>query len=301
MRLLPPVTGLPDYGPLFDQTDIWLPAMKTICQEQGLPAGKLSRIGEGSAIVFACGETLIKLLPPFWRRERELDLLGLQKCYGRLPVTTPELLGTGELEGWGYLITRRVGGVPLKGLWRRLEPNQRADVTQQLGELIQSLQTIEIGDLPQDWPAFAANQSLGLAAAQQAKGLSAAQAEAFESALTEALPALPLDEKRVFLHSDLTDEHLLMEEKSGQWRITGLIDFGDAMAGEALYELAAPCTLLTGGRPELRRALLAGYGREVSEEQLLAVQLLHRFCFLPGMLKKAGPTPDDFRAYFCRL
>lgn len=299
--LLPPVTGLADYGPLFDQTEIWLPAMAEICQQQGLPADRLERIGEGSAIVFACGEALIKLLPPFWRRERDLDLLGLQKSLGRLPVTTPELLGTGEIQDWSYLITRRMAGVPLKGLWRQLVPAQQAEVMRQLGELMQSLQELDIAGLPGDWPAFVTAQTLGFASTQQAKGLSAHQAEAFALALTQALPTLSETGQNVFLHSDLTDEHVLMTEVAGAWRITGLIDFGDAMAGEALYELAAPCTLLSGGRPELRQALLRGFGREVNEDQLLAVQLLHRFCFLKALLNKSGPTVADFRRCFCRI
>ncbi|HEY9838840.1 MAG TPA: aminoglycoside 3'-phosphotransferase/choline kinase family protein [Candidatus Obscuribacterales bacterium] len=308
--LLPAVTGPEDYRPCFDQTEPWLPVMRLICRRHGLDPDRLERIAEGSAIVFRAGEVLIKLLPPFWAQEAALDKLGLERARGRLPVHTPELLATGEVDAWAYLLTRRLPGRALKLLWRGLEPQCQRRLAREIGELTAALQRLDPAGLPGSqpggWADFRSQQARGFAAFQRDQGLAEPLITPFTVALEQAVAAVPPATEAVFLHSDLTDEHLLLEDRDG-WRLTGLLDFGDAMAGWDVYELAAPCVMLTAHRPELRRELLTGFGREVGEDELLVAQLLHRFCHLPGLMRNGGLTsaadegPAAFRACFCSL
>lgn len=291
LSMLPPVTDAEAYKPWFEQTEVWLPAMGEICRRHGLDAGQLARVREGSAIVFACGEVMIKLLPPFWDGELELDCLGLARVSGRLPVTTPELLDRGRLETWSYLLTRRIEGLAVKRLWAGLDAGAQARFCHSLGELMAALHALDAADLPGDWQAFVAAQRAGLAPQQRAYGMHYLHLPPFEAALDQALARIPAS-PRVLLHADLSPEHLLLSERGGGWELSGLLDFGDLMTGASWYEFAAPCAFFTPHRPELRQALIAGYGQAISADQLLAAQLLHRFCHLPILIREAGITPD---------
>lgn len=302
--LLPAAADPESYRPLFGQTALWLPAMHEICRRHGLATADLIRIPEGSAIVFSCSEALIKLLPPFWAQEFAADRLGLAHCAGRLPVRTPELLAQGQLGDWPYLVLGRLPGTQIKRVWKSLAPAEQSRLMQQLGELIAVMQTLPTEDLPGDWTGFCASRRQNFVTDQQARGLSPELTASYHQRLEACLQDLPAFAE-VFLHADLTDEHLLLEATASGWQLTGLIDFGDLMLGGGFYELAAPTVMLTGGRPELRRALLNGWGFNASVQELElsleAGMLLHQFCHLPGWLKSSGAQPDEFRAWYCRL
>lgn len=299
--MLPQVTNPEDYRPWYAQTEPWLPVMHQICQEHSLDPEALTRIPEGSAIVFSCGEVMIKLLPPFWRHELELDLLGLTKAQGKLPVRTPEVLGQGQIEDWGYFLTRKIPGTALKHLRRELSESEYRAVAFAQGELLASLHQLDPAGLAGHWSEFVSTQSQHFAETQRRHGLAEETLSLFSEAFSKALPSLPATPQEVFLHCDLTDEHALLEQINGQWRLTGLLDFGDMMRGCSLYDLAAPALMLPPHRADLRRELISGFGQDVSAEQLFSVQMLHRFTHLPGLLRQhqLSPTPEAFKKCYC--
>ena len=43
----------------------------------------------------------------------------------------------------------------------------------------------------------------------------------------------------ILLNGDLTEDHILLQQNGGKWRISGLIDFGDALVGPREYEWVA--------------------------------------------------------------
>ncbi len=301
--ILPQIQKLEDYHPLFDQNDVWLPAIQAICHIHHFNPDQLRRVPEGSAIVFVCGELIIKLLPPFWRHELNQDLIGLEKAFGRLPVNTPELIAEGELEDWAYLITRRIPGVALKQLRKTLSPLELKTVAYDQGLILAALHQLDTSGLSGEWQNFVSSQYQNFAENQRRNGLDEKTLELFKQAFDQALKTLPTNPAQVFLHCDLTDEHVLLEEKNNHWKITGLLDFGDLMRGAAVYDLAAPALMLPPHRSDLRRELITGFGQDISSEQLFAVQMLHRFTHLPGLLgqHQLAPTPEAFKKCYCEL
>ncbi|TMD59646.1 MAG: hypothetical protein E6I93_00070, partial [Chloroflexi bacterium] len=155
--LLPRVTSRADYVPLReDITMTWLPAMRAICQRHDLPAAPLVRLGGGTNVVFAIGqELIIKLFPPYWKREVQADRSVAAHIYGKLPVTTPQIYAHGELEGWPYIVMSRLKGTYLIDICDTLEyENQRA-LAIDLGKLLAELHSLSIADfsgLEMDWP-----------------------------------------------------------------------------------------------------------------------------------------------------
>ena len=84
----------------------------------------------------------------------------------------------------------------------------------------------------------------------------------------------------VFCHDDLQQGNVLAEHASdGSVQLTGLIDFGNARAGDAVFDLAKALFCCTHEDPRSREPLLAGYG-EIDhpdvEETLWLYTLFHR-------------------------
>lgn len=84
----------------------------------------------------------------------------------------------------------------------------------------------------------------------------------------------------VFCHDDLQQGNVLAEHgRNGSLQLTGLIDFGNARAGDALFDLAKALFCCTHEDPHSREPLLAGYG-EINHpdpaEALSLYTLYHR-------------------------
>lgn len=63
-----------------------------------------------------------------------------------------------------------------------------------------------------------------------------------------------------FIHCDVIRDHVLLSKnQDGEWRISGLIDFGDARFGDPFYELAALHTNLFLCDCEALASLVLGY------------------------------------------
>ena len=67
--LLPKVVERRDYVSPQQETALWLPAMRVICQRHNLSVDTLLRLGDGTNVVFAGEDCIIKLFPPYWQRE----------------------------------------------------------------------------------------------------------------------------------------------------------------------------------------------------------------------------------------
>lgn len=65
----------------------------------------------------------------------------------------------------------------------------------------------------------------------------------------------------VFCHDDLQQGNVLVEaDTDGRLQLSGLIDFGNAQAGDALFDLAKALFCCGHEDPRSREHLLAGYG-----------------------------------------
>ena len=144
---------LRDAAPL----DVWYEAARAILRDQGLPAADPDLYPTGSDVVMRCGDVVVKLSAPRWAAEiaAEADLLG--RVQGHLSVRTPDRLAHGALDGWPYVIMRRIEGVPLGGAWPDLDAGGRRHVAAQIGRLLAELGRIPV---PEDqipvWDTFLA-------------------------------------------------------------------------------------------------------------------------------------------------
>ena len=94
----------------------------------------------------------------------------------------------------------------------------------------------------------------------------------------------------VFCHDDLQQGNVLAAHgANGSLQLTGLIDFGNARAGDALLDLAKTLFCCTHEDPHSRELLLAGYG-EINhpdpEEALWLYTLFHRVVMWCGLMRR---------------
>jgi hygromycin-B 7''-O-kinase len=272
-------------------------AAGALCRALGLGDAKL--FAAGSLPVFAAGDAhVVKLYPPFLAHECERERSVLSKLNGALPVATPQVAASGEVDGWRYLVMERIPGEPLDGLWPSLTPSERVRLAGELGRFLRALHAVETRDLADarvDWPRFVREQKERCVEAQRRKSLAPRWLEQIPAFLasTELAPVGP----PVLLHTEIMRAHVFAVRQGTGWSLSGVVDFEPAMVGAAEYEFASGGVFLTrGSGPALRALLLAyGYGERdlgpLLQRRLLAYTLLHRYSNLRWYLELL-PTGD---------
>ncbi len=300
MTVLPRVATEEAFSAISRDEGALRPGLQRLCARLGLDPAGLTRYPAGSRPVYAVGDLVLKLFPPVadwpdYRIEAEV----LAAVQGGLPTPTPRVHAAGEQDGWGYILTTRLPGVPLDTAWDQVPGGARDRLAGDLGETIAALHEVpppEIADWwPDDWPGFVARQRAVVASEQLGLGLPPAWADQIPGFLDEV--GLPI-RAPVLLHTEVMRQHLLVtEDPSGAWRLSGLIDFEPAMRGDREYEWAAVGAFVAEGDGAfLTRTLTAyGYPRDqlgrTLRRRLLAWALLHRYANLAWWMRRL-PEPD---------
>ena len=257
----------------------------------------LERFASGSVPVFAVGdEHVVKLFPPTESSSFNTEMAALTRINGLLSIPTPRVVAAGERGQWLYIVMTRLSGSSLAEAWHTIETHDRIQLMRDVGAALAALHataTDELAPLAVDWPRFIDAQRASCRARQLAKGLGAPWVDAVGDFLARWTPGD--DGARVFLHTEVMREHLLVERREGAWRISGLLDFEPAMLGAPEYELASVGIFLTCAEPGFLRVFLDAYGAEVDDElplRIMAYALLHRYSNLRWYLERL-PVPDD--------
>lgn len=178
---------------------------------------------------FIRGDVVVKLFGGFhaWRDGNAGERAAFALIATDSDIAAPRVLAEGRLydhgdDPWPYLIISRMSGAPA---WRAvLSAEQRHALAEGLGRQVRRLHALQPSAVVShdDW------QGLERAAALRASSLPLhliAQAEEF-------LARLPPDD-RVSVHGDLGANHVYIDNG----RLTGLIDWGDAMVTDRHCEL----------------------------------------------------------------
>jgi hygromycin-B 7''-O-kinase len=301
MPLLPDAREPDGFDRMLAVPELWSAAIEAIRQRHGLDE-HFEKTSEGSAVVYLSQRWCIKLHPPIgdfipgYRRESK----ALHYLAGRLPIPTPVIAAEGELEGWPYFVATRLGGVPVDRVWAQLDPSSRVRIAEQIGAAARALHDLPVrpfDDLAEPWPIFRAAQRERCLAREREKGLAPALLQALESYLE--LDALPDPEfGPALLHTELGPNHVLV---TGD-RVTGLIDFGEAMVGDPEYDLSAVGLFVTRGDRAAFGAFCRAYGYDAAladpdrPARLLRHALLHRYGTLAWYLRTLNPPTTELDA-----
>jgi hygromycin-B 7''-O-kinase len=281
---------LPDIGPdggyatlPSEALEAWMAGVKEIVGRHGIRVTSVSRFARGENPVFEINDRLVvKLLP---RRSahialREVDCLGwLSQCK---TVPLPKLVGSGQLEEWSYLISTKLPGLPLSERWAELGGANQEAVALELGQMLSKLHDIPLGGFSPggvQWQDFLVQRTTAWFGRSSVARLPPRLRDSGPEYIAQAQLGR-IDSRTVFLHGDLAPENCLVSQEGGTCRITGVLDFGNAMAGHALFDFTALTVLLAPGNAKIIHEFFKGYGlgRGVAaglQRQLMAYTLLH--------------------------
>jgi Ser/Thr protein kinase RdoA (MazF antagonist) len=178
----------------------------------------------------------------------ERDANQLVTADGR--ISAPALRGQGNLleagQGWRwpYFIFDFLPGVSLGDAFEHICAEDKHTLAQQLGTLARHLHGLDLSQataLKPTWKNYAEmlRRMRSTCVERQCAWhvLPAPLIEQIETYVPPAEALLHPQAKPVLLHGDITGDHVLGGEREGHWVMQGLIDFGDAMAGDPAYEL----------------------------------------------------------------
>jgi hygromycin-B 7''-O-kinase len=263
----------------------WNPAVRAIAREHDLSVEHIECL-DGSNLVAGVGsDHVIKLIPSIYRREYESELSGLKQVAGTFPVRTPQICASGTIGAWSYIVMTRLPGEPLGRHLDSLSGSEMRDIVFAVGAALRALHAISTPTAEllstESWNEFVVAQSLLCVSRQTRWGAHEALVEGIPNCLARANLADMSD--RAMIHADLTSWNVMVDNLSGRWKVTGIIDFADARIGAPIYDLSPPALLITRSNRDLFHTFLDGYGvakearNETLQNQLMAAAILHPF------------------------
>jgi hygromycin-B 7''-O-kinase len=267
-----------EYGDRLGDPAYWMPYLRTVLARHRLPDADASAGVIGTYPTFLVGAVVVKVFGhfPSWRDDHDVEQAVLRLLDDDRDIPAARLLAHGRLfddpEPWPYLVVERVPGRD----WHRAPPapSQRHHVAEQLGTAVRHLHDLPAptdGPVARDWLAGGGAPGSRCAERHRAWGsLPARLADQIEAYLVP--PSYP----RRLVHADLTPEHVFVDGG----RLSGVIDWGDAMTTDPHYELGALHLGVFDGDRALLRAFLAGYGWTVDDgfaRRALSAALRHQF------------------------
>jgi hygromycin-B 7''-O-kinase len=287
MDVLPSLTDYESFRAWREDASQSLPAALDIARSHGLSHGDPHLFSTGTNLVVALDDRLIlKIFPPLLRHQFVSERISLSQLRGRLSIPIPEIVLEGERDQWPYLVITRLRGIVGTQAWPILSEDQKERVLVQIGETIADVQRVPVGAcsrLEPRWDEFIRKQIEGCRARHERLGLPRKLLDGLDDFLSDAAELIPLDAPPVILTGEYTPENFLLSCRGDQWRLSGLIDFGDVMTGWREYDLLGPSAFMTAGRSRRVQSLFDGYGYSRADfdhalkRRLMALALLHRF------------------------
>jgi hygromycin-B 7''-O-kinase len=240
----------------------------------------------GTNLVVALDDALVlKVFPPMLRKQFVSELAALTQLRGRLSIAIPEIVLEGERDHWPYLVITRLPGIIGAQAWPVLPEQCKERVLAQIGETIAEVQRVPVGALSgiePRWEVFISEQMRGCRARHERLGLAQHYLDGLDDILRDAATLIPIDAPPVILIGEYIPENFLLSRDGGDWRLSGLFDFGDVMTGWGEYDLLGPSAFMTAGIPRRVHSLFHGFGYLKAEidftlqRRLMALLLLHR-------------------------
>ena len=236
MRGFPDSITWENWGSLMTDTALFEPLVRKALMRAGL-AGESIRAGyPGTNAVFTVDDAyVVKLYAPLCGlcdAQSERACCRLMRAE-RFPCV-PALYGEGTVDGWEYIVTEYVPGDAARDVWADLSSDRRQAAGRFVGQWAKAYHALP-NPFPADSPLSAAQWEAELSARMEknaARLLREGCDSAFVGELSHAARAALSDQRAIVLtHSDLTEDHLLIQGR--QMRV---IDFADSRMAYSCLE-----------------------------------------------------------------
>lgn len=241
-----------------------------VARRHGLPApGAIAGGVPGSHPVWKTAAAyVVKFFAPHWPDNFEVES-GVYAALGAAPgLPVPRMLAQGALYPggdrwpWPYLVTTVMPGRSVGELRGDLSGRDLLRLAADLAPVVRALHRLPV-------PASARRWQDRLAWLRQAAVSRRSGEGGWPDELLAGLPAYldgalgdGLRGPQCLVHADLTEDHALVVPTPTGPRLSGLIDFADALVGDPTYELVALHLSLFQCAHDRLRAFLQAYGSE---------------------------------------
>ncbi len=300
-------------------TDVvqWTPAVREISRREGIVVAHIEAGYPGTNAVFVLDRRwVVKIYAPFCHADFELErtLYPLLSAATRIP--SPRLLAEGVLDDalrWPYIVMDFKPGQPIREVRAQIPTPNRIEIATTLGAMTGELHAIplarvaEVQNLRGDWPNWRQQRWVACLAELEAQaGLPTPvldEIAAFLAANTgdESAPSL-------LVNGDLTEDHVLLDERDGWWYISGLLDFADALVAPRAYEWIALWFGALDRQPDELAAFMSSYDPAIALDddffqEALLFTFLHQFGagMVASTLEKWGHSPPESLAELQRI
>ena len=307
---LPSIESWPDWSTVFKDERLWRPVIDAICDSEGIHYRSIETPRSNTNAVFLLDRRLIlKIYSPFWSEfDIEPKLIEVLETNETVPV--PKIVAAGSYQDrvpWSYLVMEYCSGRTLDAIRSEITRDDLMAISGQVGQVVRALHKTDVKQLDdvdtgESWDDLVRDQRRREALAELAHmgmiGLGVVEE------LTETLDHVIVDcthSPRTVVHGDcLESDHLLLNKLDGEWRVTALIDFGDAKIGVRDYEWMPLWLGLFDRDIEALRAFLGTYDQSLLTDRefprrVMAWTLLHDFGTdaVAELLKSNVTTPVE--------
>lgn len=247
----------------------------------------------GSTAVFLVDKQfVVKIFPPFLVQDYHLEKEVYDLIDTRLDPYLPELLAYGvypDKIDWPYLVLSFLPGQAIREVREEISAENKQTIARELGWYIRRLhgtpldraEVMEVETA--DWIAFLVERRKRcLEELRDKTSLPMAVLREIAYFLNTDVLRPSGDFRPLLLNGDFTEDHLLLEKRLGEWRVTGLIDWADALAGAQEYEWVALWFGLCSQEASMFREVLKAYDpnlvlNNAFRHRMLAFTFIHRF------------------------
>ncbi len=275
-HLLSPLYTLDGYRRYFTDARFWEPFVLLVSARERIPVDRPPRSGlPGTFPTFIVSDHwVVKFFGPLFdgpsSYQVELAASQLLAPHG-LPI--PALLGCGNLYPpgtaefpWPYLIYEYIPSPCIGEVYDQVSFGSMQTLARQLGKLLHRMHSLPLQPgsvLSECWDHYLEHLtrlSADCQARHTAWGSLAPHLLAEIPGYLLPPPALlPPSASPSLIHADLTQDHLLGDLQDGDWRLSAIIDFGDALSGDLFYELVVLHLEIFNADWRLLREFLAAY------------------------------------------
>lgn len=272
--------------------EIWRDVAENICRRHEIEFDSLRRAEHGESVVFLIDEKLVVKFYVPTKNAMTREKTALETARTNLKI--PEIVASGEIENYKYLITTQITGEAMtRDLWLKLRKNEQIQILSELAEGLKRLHRSDASQIDFDWNAFVAHQAKTCYERQKSCGVNDKILNELPAFLEENLKLLPPDLPQVFLHGDVHFGNLRLRKASGRWEIAGLFDFADSLKGFREYDFLAVGVLIIQGQGDLQREIFRFFDYSDTEmDETMRHRLMLLTCFYEW---------SDLRRYAVRL
>ena len=279
---LPPIESWSDWTRAYNDISLWRPVVDAICTSEGIRYQNIERPRSNTNAVFILDRRLVvKIFSPFWsEHEVELKLIEALTATGTVPV--PRIIASGRYQDratWPYLVIEHCTGATLESLRPELSHKDLMSIAAQVGALTNALHEtgvdhLEGADAGETWDELVDRRRREVLPELVDRGLITPNVTETLAGILDYVIDDSRSRPRVIVHGDLESDHVLLSRTDGQWRVSAIIDFGDAWVGARDYEWMPLWLGLFDRNIDEMRAYLKSYAPTLLADQALPRRII---------------------------